>query len=45
MFLEECKYIVKDKKMPKYITDGLEISSDEKNSDEESYCGKYFDQE
>ena len=31
--------------MPKYITDGLEISSDEKNSDEESYCGKNFDQE
>ena len=45
VFLEECKYIVKDKKMPKYITDGLEISSDEKNADEESYCGKYFDQE
>ena len=31
MFLEECKYIEK-KKMARYITDNLEISSD--NSDE-----------
>ena len=28
MFLEECKYIVKGKKMPGYITDDVEISSD-----------------
>ena len=28
VFLEECKYIVKEKKMSKYITDNLEISSD-----------------
>ena len=28
MFLEECKYVVKDKKMAKFITDGIEISSD-----------------
>ena len=28
MFLEECKYVVKDKKMAKFITDCIEISSD-----------------
>ena len=45
MFLEECKYVVKAKKMPEYITDDIEISSDdsdrensnEENSDEENY--------
>ena len=36
MFLE-YKYIVKEKKIPKYITDNLEISSDEEYSDEENY--------
>ena len=52
VFLEECKYIVKKKKISKYIIDDIEISSDsdrensgkenfdEKNSDEE-----YFDEE
>ena len=52
VFLEECKYIVKEKKISKYIIDDIEISSDsdrensgkenfdEKNSDEE-----YFDEE
>ena len=30
LFLEECKYVIKEKKMAKYITDDLEISSDEK---------------
>ena len=29
VFLEECKYVVKVQKMPKYITDNVEISSDE----------------
>ena len=29
MFLEECKYFVKEKKMPEYITDDIEISSDD----------------
>ena len=29
MFLEECKYFVKEKKMPEYITDNIEISSDD----------------
>ena len=44
MFLEECKYIVKEKKMPEYVTNDIEISfddydredSDEENSDEEN---------
>ena len=40
VFLEECKCIVKEKKMPKYITDDLEISSDEENSYEENYSEK-----
>ena len=32
--LEECKYVVKEKKIPKYIIDDIEISSD---SDRENY--------
>ena len=28
VFLEECKYVVKKKKMPKYISDDIDISSD-----------------
>ena len=39
VFLEECKYVFKEKKMPNYITDDIEISSDDsdrKNSDEEN---------
>ena len=28
MFLEECKYIVKKKNMPNYITDDINIYSD-----------------
>ena len=39
VFLEECKYIVKEKKMPKYITDDIQISSNDsgkKNSNEGS---------
>ena len=37
MFLEECKYIVKEKKMLEYITEDIEISfdSNRKDSDEE----------
>ena len=45
MFLEECKHVVKEKKMPKYIADDKKTSSDdsdrkdsdEKNSDEENF--------
>ena len=43
MFLEECKYVVKGKKIPKYINDDVEIysdsdreNSDKTNSDEEN---------
>ena len=37
VFLEKCKYVVKEKKMSEYVIDGIEISSDsdEKNTDEE----------
>ena len=38
MFVEECKYGVKQEKMPEHITDDIEISSDDsdrENSDEE----------
>ena len=39
VFLEECKYIVKEKKMSKFFTDNIEIScddSDRENCDEEN---------
>ena len=39
VFLEECKYVVKEKKMSKFITDDIEISfddSDRENSNEEN---------
>ena len=38
VFLEECKHVVKDKKIPKYIIDDIEISydSDRENSDNEN---------
>ena len=38
MFLEECKYVTKEKKIPKYIIDDKEVSSDSdgENSDEEN---------
>ena len=38
VFLEECKYVVKEKKIPKYIIDNIGISSDSDrgNSDEEN---------
>ena len=38
MFLEERKYVVKEKTMSEYITDDIEISSDDsdrEDSDEE----------
>ena len=31
VFLEECKYVVEEKKMPKYITDNIEISTGAEN--------------
>ena len=38
VFLEKCNYVVKEKKMPKYITNDIEISSDSEreDSDEEN---------
>ena len=39
IFLEECKYFVKEKKMSEYITDDIEISFDDsgrEDSDEEN---------
>ena len=39
VFLEEFKYVVKEKKKSKFITDNIEISSDDsdkENSDEEN---------
>ena len=36
VFLEECKSVIKEKKIPKHIIDGIETfsNSDRKNSDE-----------
>ena len=38
VFLEECKYVVRGKKISKYIIDNVKISSDtdRENSDEEN---------
>ena len=37
VFLKESKYIVKEKKIPRYIIDDIEIyDSDKENSDEEN---------
>ena len=38
LFLEECKYVVKERKIPKYIIGNIKISSDSdrENSDEEN---------
>ena len=47
MFLEECKYVVKEKKIPKYIIDDIEISSDshKENSDEKNFDEENSDEE
>ena len=42
VFLEECKYVVKGKKMSKYIIDDIVISSD---SDEENSAEKHSDED
>ena len=42
MFLEECKYVVKERKIPKYITNDIEICSD---SDRENSNKKKSDEE
>ena len=52
MFLERCKYVVKEKKIPMYIIDDIRISSDfdkensnEENSDEENCNEENFEDE
>ena len=57
VFLEECKSVAEEKKIPKYIIDDIEISSDsdgensdkeysdEENSDEENSNEENFDEE
>ena len=42
MFLEECKYVVKERKIPKYIINDIEICSD---SDRENSNKKKSDEE
>ena len=46
MFLEECKSLVKEKKIPKHIIDGIETFSDcdRKNSDEKISDEENFDE-
>ena len=51
MFLGECKYIAKERNMPKYITIDIEISdasdkedSDKEYSDEETSHEEYFNE-
>ena len=34
VFLEDCKYIVNEKKMPEYITEDVEILSDDSNKED-----------
>ena len=36
VFSEECKYIAKEKKVTRYITEDLEISSDESDESDEA---------
>ena len=43
-FLGECKYVIKEKKMPNYITDNIEVSSNEEHSDEENSDKKNCDE-
>ena len=52
VFLQECKCVVKGKKIPKYIIDNIEIfsdseegNSDEDNSDEENSDEENYDEE
>ena len=53
ILLEQCKFVVKEKKMPEYITDDIETSSDdsdredsdEENPDEENSDEEKFNKE
>ena len=43
VFLEECKYVIKEKKMCKYIIEDVQIPSDESNKGDSEE--KHFDEE
>ena len=46
VFLEECKYVVKEKKMTEYVNDEIEFSyddSDREDSDKENSDEEYSD--
>ena len=43
VFLEECKYVVKGKKIPEYITKDVEFFSNKENSAEENYIKENSD--
>ena len=45
VFLEECKHVAEEKKMHEYITDEIEISSDEENSNKENSDEENFNEE
>ena len=45
VFLEECKYVLKEKKIQNYITDEVEISSDEEDLLEKIQMEKNSDYE
>ena len=48
VFFEGCKFVVKEKKMPEYITDDIEISSDHfdrEDSDEQNFDEENFIEE
>ena len=47
VFLEECKYVIKEKKIPKFIIGNIEIYSDsaKEDSDEENSNEKNSDEE
>ena len=45
VYLDECKYVVKEIKMPKYITDKEEVSSCKENSSEKNSDRENSDKE
>ena len=45
MFLEECKYEDKEKKMPEYVTDELEVLSADDRKDSDYSDEEYFNEE
>ena len=45
VFLEECKYVAKEKKIHNYFIGDIEVPSDEENSDEENSDEENSDKE